>query len=495
VDRLACVDLPAFPLQLLRRSHPEWAGLPAAVVDEDRPQGRILWACEQARQAGVLPGLRYAQALALASGLRAGVVAADTITQQIDRLANVLRRLTPDVEPSADEPGVFWLSGTGLGSVFRSATTWGRSIVAALDGARFSSSVVVGFTRFSSYAVSKLGTPLVVFRDDGAERRAAHGVFLDRLGLSPALRDFLSKLGIYTVGDYLALPPGGLLLRFGDEASRLHQLAAGARWDPLQPIAANEPLEERMILDDRETDLTRLLFVIKGGLQRLLERLGQRHQALSALVLELRLDRAPPQQEILKPAEPTLDIRVLLRLLHLRFESSPPPAAVTEIWFDAVGIRVSAEQLSLFLQKPRRDLRAAGEALAQLRADLGNDAVRKAVILDGHLPESQFAWVSLDGLMPAQPRTGQPPILIRRFHARPTVVTPQRHSTRDDGWLLSGLEQGAVIRFDGPYLISGHWWSTEVDREYAFADTKRGECLWLYYDRQRRRWLIQGAVE
>jgi protein ImuB len=38
-------------------------------------------------------------------------------------------------------------------------------------------------------------------------------------------------------------------------------------------------------------------------------------------------------------------------------------------------------------------------------------------------------------------------------------------------------------------------WRTEVQREYAFAEAKRGECLWLYYDRQRRRWFIQGAVE
>ena len=42
MDRLACIDLPAFPLQLLLRRHPEWARSPAAVVDEDRPLGRIL---------------------------------------------------------------------------------------------------------------------------------------------------------------------------------------------------------------------------------------------------------------------------------------------------------------------------------------------------------------------------------------------------------------------------------------------------------------------
>jgi protein ImuB len=34
-----------------------------------------------------------------------------------------------------------------------------------------------------------------------------------------------------------------------------------------------------------------------------------------------------------------------------------------------------------------------------------------------------------------------------------------------------------------------------VHREYHFAEMKRGECLWIYYDRRRRRWFVQGQVE
>ena len=41
MDPLACVSVPAFPLQLLLRSHPDWRGAPAAVVEEDRPQSPV----------------------------------------------------------------------------------------------------------------------------------------------------------------------------------------------------------------------------------------------------------------------------------------------------------------------------------------------------------------------------------------------------------------------------------------------------------------------
>ena len=112
--RLACVDLPAFPLQLLLRRHPEWAAYPAAVVAEDKPQGLILWVNERARQHGVLPGLRYAAAFSLATDLRAGAVASTAIEKTIEELTHRLMCFTPEVEPSAEEPGVFWLNGMGL---------------------------------------------------------------------------------------------------------------------------------------------------------------------------------------------------------------------------------------------------------------------------------------------------------------------------------------------------------------------------------------------
>ena len=105
--RLACVDLPAFPLQLLLRRHPEWRAYPAAVVAEDKPQGVVLWVNEKARQQGVLPGFRYAAAFSLADGLRAGEVSPVDSNKAITELAQRLMHFTPEVEPSAEEPGVF----------------------------------------------------------------------------------------------------------------------------------------------------------------------------------------------------------------------------------------------------------------------------------------------------------------------------------------------------------------------------------------------------
>lgn len=497
MDRLACVDLPAFPLQLLLRRHPEWNELPAVVVAEDKPQGIVLWVNERARQSRVLPGQRYAHALSLARELRAGVVGARDIAEGVAAVAEMLRDFTPEVEAADGEPGVFWLDATGLGSLFKTVGVWARSIRKRLREAGFTSTVVAGFSRFGTYAVAReRGRAVAVFADRDAEREAAERVPLERLDIDPGLRDTLHKLGVFSIGAFLRLPAGGLLERFGPQAFWLHSLAAGDRWDPLQPQHAPDKLEQTVLLDDPETDVERLLFSIKRALDPLLEALALSTQALSALVIDFALYRHEPDRarHIIRPAEPTLDARSLLRLVHLRLESSPPPAGVEEILLTAASVRATREQLSLFRQKPRRDLRAANEAFARLRAELGDGAVVRARLRDGHLPEARYTWEALECAAHPHPRAVEVRPLIRRIHA-PVPLPPQNHQVRDDGWLLQGLEHGAVQRFIGPYIVSGGWWHGEVHREYHFAEMKRGECLWIYYDRRRRRWFVQGQVE
>lgn len=88
--RLACIDVPELPLQLLLLRHPEWRYQPACVVEQDRPQAQLLWVNEVARQAGVLPGMRFSAALGLAAGLKAEVVDHINILQMVTQLGTAI---------------------------------------------------------------------------------------------------------------------------------------------------------------------------------------------------------------------------------------------------------------------------------------------------------------------------------------------------------------------------------------------------------------------
>jgi protein ImuB len=504
--RLACVDLPAFPLQLLLKRHPEWTAQPAAVVAEDKPQGVVLWVNERARQSGVLPGLRYAAALSLTSGLRAGEIAPKEIAQSVTELTRRLMGFSPEVEPCASEPGVFWLNGAGLSRLYSSPRHWAHAIRREIETQSLAASVVVGFTRFGTYATAKVQRDITIFCDPAEERSAAEKIPLVRLHIDPRFRDALFKLGIKTVGALLSLPPGGLRERFGAEAYRLHQMAAGELWAPLDPRKFEEPVAQRRILDDPESDATRLLFLIKQMLHPMLAALAARAQALAALWLSFLIDKNGWLKEQVRPATPTLAEAQIIDLVRLRLESLKFSAGAMEIELKAEACVATREQLRLFNEGPARDLDAANRALARLRAEFGDQAVVRATLKDGHLPEARFAWEPLDRIK--LPRNdlnnlnglndlNRPAakVLVRRIAAKPILLPGGPYHTHEDGWLILGPKYGTVDRLTGPYVFSGGWWRKEIQREYYYAETRRGDILWLYYDRLRRRWFLQGAVE
>ena len=68
--------------------------------------------------------------------------------------------------------------------------------------------------------------------------------------------------------------------------------------------------------------------------------------------------------------------------------------------------------------------------------------------------------------------------LVRRFYSKPLPMS-------------SGSRRKNVA---GPHIVSGEWWLEETHREYHFAQVD-DRLLWVYYDRPRRRWFIQGQVE
>ena len=141
---IACVDVPALPLQMLLWRSQDWAALPVAVVDHDTPQGVLLWVNRVARAGRVLPGMRYGAALSLEPRLRAGVVPGAEIETGVATLTRHLQRFSPGVEPSRDQPGVFWMDATGILPLYSTHQDWASRIRVHLLGLGFQAHVAVG---------------------------------------------------------------------------------------------------------------------------------------------------------------------------------------------------------------------------------------------------------------------------------------------------------------------------------------------------------------
>jgi protein ImuB len=517
--RIACVDVPALPLQLVLRAHPEWAADPVIVVEDDRPQARILWANRAARAARIRRGQRCQEAEALASRLHTAVVLPAELAAANGELLRLVFAFSPAVEPSPAEPGLFFADANGLHELFTGIEAWAHELHRTLARHRFVAGVAVGFTRFLTYAIAR-GRPqrCVVLASPDEERQLAGAVPFAALDAPPRLRGQMEALGVRTLGEFLALPVAGLARRFGKEAKELHARAT-APWTPLLPVVPAAPEAFAVDFEIATVDLERVLAELAAGLDAAFARVAARRGAVTALHLELVLEHAPLRRERLAPAAPMLDREQLLELVRLRLAAVALDGPVERFTARLDTVVVTPRQLALLAEAPRRDLVAGARALARVRALLGDGAVTRARLVAAHVPEATFAWEPVRTLHP--PRTDG----LRGVDATrggggvgqtQSLVLSESNATQDissrlvrtllaspkplgalplhepEAWLG---EHGAVRRAHGPFRVANGWWSRRVDRDYFFLETDRGAVLWVFHDRLARRWYLHGRVD
>lgn len=492
-DRLACVDLPAFPLQLLLRRHPQWRTLPTAVVSRQTPQGKILIPSRKAQKKGIVAGLSYGTALGLVPELRA-----DTVSQaDMDNgKATVIKRLigfSPKVQAQSGYPGSFWLNASGLERIYPSLHTWGNTIHATLRRLQYYAVIVIGFSPFGTFALARrAGRKIVVLDSMEQETARARSVLLKDVGISGRTIQELSKLGQYTVGDLLDLPAEDLLQRYGPVVYRIRRLAANDLQEPMVPERLENAPVASLLLDTPETDVQRLTFVTKGLLRKLLSKIAARHESLAGLEMTLQLDNGRRIVDFLQPAQPTLDERQLIDLIRLRLGHTSLESGVMEIQLDSKTVPATTRQLPLFVERSQRDLEAASRALARLRAELGPEAVVQIKVHSGHLPDACFSFRPVSHAVLPDPIRQKHPTLVRRIFIQPRPLK-RCPIPRQDGGLESPVHPYSHVH--GPYIFSGGWWRRAMHRAYYFVQTKKGQILWVYFDGNKRWWFVHGTVE
>ena len=494
MDRTACVNCPALPLQLLVRAHPDWRAHPVAVVDRDKPNGVIQWTNAAAREFRIFPGMRYAAGLALAPELRGGEVPDLSVEEAVAELTRRLWDFSPRIEPAPKEAGVFWADVSGMRIIYPSLGHWAEAVRGDLREAGFRATVAVGFSRFGSYAAARASRENIVFATPAEEQAHVDRVPVSHLRLQANLQDTLYKLGIESIGQFLSLPDRGLRKRFGAEAEALYRLAKGTDWRPLQPLPLREPVTCTTLLDYPESDSGRLLAYLADLLRSLLAELAQYHELLKLLHWHFILDNGGEEEGEVIPAIPTRDTNQILNLARLHLEGRTFPSGVVELRARATGQPIAQRQTDLFQEAPRRNVEAAHRAFAKIRAELGNDAVVVARLHAGHLPEAQYRWETLGDLPRPKPCAVDSAPLVRRLY-RPAIALPPRDRHEPDGWLIAGVSEGPVEEVIGPQLVNGGWWRVEISRAYYYVRTRNNRWFWIYHDLKRRRWYLQGEVQ
>lgn len=516
MDPLACVSIPAFELQLLIKRYPRWEEIPAAVISEAKPLGRVIAANRAALRGGVRPDMRYAQALSLRPDLQAAVISAQEREAAAEEIASILYELAPGVERGRfSEATVFWLDIRGFSRLYSSYEAWGEELLSRLRSHGFLGACTVGWSRLGTFAASRKPGEVRVFHSSQEELAATRNTEVRYLPLAPFVKERLSHLGIRTVEEFLALPKGGVKSRFGGGVNAIFALAGEGETVPVQGTVPAEANRARRVCMPSLRRVTPILENVGELLREVTDRAARRRKRIRSVTVTLRDEGGSPHSEELTPAEPTGDPGLLKRLCELRLSRLSWEEPVEEISVDAEEEAAWMEQQDLFYHAPRRRPERGRKALSLLQARLGADAVVRGELQDALLPEQSYLWSPFEvnrlGRGEIRLLAGEPPgeyqpdrqivggprqeaargfQLVRRIREAAASGAGATERTAAAG---HGAAPGAPRYVSAPIILSTRWWLEPQEREYRYREFPDGTIEWVYRDRHG--WKRQGSVE
>jgi protein ImuB len=283
------------------------------------------------------------------------------------------------------------------------------------------------------------------------------GLPLTVLHLTNTQTETFALWGIRTLGNLAAIPEKELIARMGQDGKRVRQLARGEHPHLFQPVEPPFTLDERMELDAPVELLDSLLFIANMMMDQLILRAKARILALASLTITLTLDGGGSHTRTVRPALPTTDKQLWIKLLHLDLQAHPPATSILAIALHAEPGSTSKVQLGLFSpqlpEASRLDV-----TLARIRAIVGENNVGCAVLQDSHTLESfrmgSFSVLSSESSVAAssQPRASMR--VLRPSEAASVTLQNGRPSI-----FFFRERRYAVERAYGPWVVGGDWWA------------------------------------
>ena len=494
--RLACLFAPRLALQAVLRRMPEAREQPAALLGstaERNGKSRVTDMTQVAARAGVRVGMTRAQAAAACPGLRLLSASAADIEAAEAALADLGYAFAARVQHEGDS--VFF-AVDDLGQLHPSepAVLQAAQAQAARVGLDIRAAVA------SSKGVARLATrarEIAVVPPGGARTRAFLAPLPVRLfAADEELRETLERWGIRTAGQLAALDIAEVALRLGEAGARACRLARGEDDEPFVPRFPADGIEEGLDLDYGIAELEPLAFVLRGLIDRILQRLACRSLACAGLTVRLALDPRGLDVRNVPVAAPTRETATLLELLRLDLARKPPSAPVVGLRLLALPARVRPTQLDL--------LRPAGPApdrlattVARLAALVGPENVGAPATVDTWREEAvalqPFVAASDDGRAP-----GAAPLALTIRRLRPPEEIEVLMG-RDEPTALRGKQTTArILVAAGPYRVSGEWWSDDRygwAREYWNVHASDGAVYRIHRDQRDGRWFLDGYFD
>lgn len=495
----ACLYAKEFPAQVLLRLRPELRNKPCVVMEGEPPLEEVCSLTRKAQTLGMTRGMTrvevdtFSDVTVLERSLKEEATAKEVLLE-------CAGCYSPRVEDASAE---YWflcaLDIAGTTGLFGPPETLARNLLTRVGALGITACVAVSSNFHAAVAVAKAPLPLAVrLIPSGEESTALAALPLSVLDLNEEHAEIFSLWGIGTLGMLAALPEKELISRMGQAGKWLRQMARGEASHLFQPMQPAFTLQERIELESPVELLDSLIFVANLMLEQLSLRATARVLSLASVTITLLLEGGATHTRTVRPALPTDDRQLWLKLLHLDLEAHPPQAAILAVELNAEPGNAGHVQRGLFspqLPEPSR----LDVTLARIRAIVGDENVGRAVLMDTHgldgyrmepfsIPSTESSQISSAALRLAMRRLRPVEAVYVTFESE----RPKTFTFRDQRY--------SVERAYGPWLTSGEWWTATLwgCEQWDLAARAYDDamlCVCLIHDLLRNQWQMVGLYD
>ena len=514
MSRFGSLCIRDFPVVALRRAEPELRGVALLLTrsgQTPQPESRILCCSAEAIGRGAMRGMTVGQAMARSADFLVRPVDPEVIAAAREAFFEAVFTVVPHVElPELSDDSVqfLYLEVPPEGGRFRTPGGLAAALLSCLTPGGFLPGVGIADRLVTAVAAAQEASMRpgeVLLVAPGEDRFWLAQRPLKSLQPNSETEAWLDGIGIQSLGQLAAIPRDQIATRLGREGVRLWEKACGISPQSLQRTFPGVDLLEGVSLEWGMDSLEAVVFVLRGLLQRLLDRLKLRSLAVSAMRLRLEMVDGVVQERSLSLLAPTREFRVLLETLRLELERRPPRAPLAKIELIFVPGDARPEQLDLFRPAGPAPLRLA-TTLARLASICGEGRVGRPLSPQGYRPEvvgvAPFApaankSIPLETSMTPAARKA-PTTLLRLL--RPALrIEVVREGTVFSRIVRNGAS-AAILRSGGPWRIEVEWWAdSPCCRDYYDIELRRGGFCRIYQDlnaiERGASWFLAGIYD
>lgn len=456
----ACLLVKEFPAQALLRLRPEMHEKPCVVMEGEPPFEVVCALNTKARLLGLRRGMTRVEVDTFAE-LAVFTRSAQTEKATKAVLLECAGAFSPRIEECSEATAFLCVIDiAGTQNLFGPLEMLAKSLRQRVRALSTSAQVAVSSNFHAAVCLAKgLTRSVLQVVPQGREADALSTLPLTVLNLAESQAETFALWGIRTLGMLAALPEKELIARMGQDGKRLRQLASGELPHLFQPIDIPFVLEERAELDFPLENLESLLFGLSVMLEQLILRARARIVALASVTVTLHLDGGASHARTVRPAQPTDDKQLWLKLLHLDLEAHPPQAAILTVVLHAEPGNTSKVQPGLFapqLPEPGR----LDVTLARIAALVGEGNVGQAVLHDTHTPEGFHIEPFQISSAMSEPLSSQSHVCLRQLRP-PLPMSVLLESGRPRSFYFRN-QRCIVEQAYGPWLKGGEWWNEAI---------------------------------